>query len=664
MRSHRVRMATRAAACFLTAGLCAAVPAAARDRAAPAWAVAAAKVPTPASAENARAVLLSDEYVITVDAQDHAVERERWATRILEPEGRDDADCMVEYDSGDRLRYFRAWTITATGRQFLAMPSDFKDVGDYGDVDMQSTDRFRILNPPAADPGSVVACETEKQLPPYFSSKDWQIQQSFPVVFESLELALPPGGRYAVSWSRYAPVQPSKMPSGALRWEIKNMPALNLDNHHATPPWEALAARMSVKWGPSAVNGVANQWRQIGEWIDQLEAGRDDPTPQIAAKAQALIAGAPDFYAKLSRITSYIQNNIRYFIVMRGIGGFQAHYAADIYRNGYGDCKDKTTLLIAMLKAIGIRAYYLHVDSERGVINPKAPSLVGDHMVTAIELPPGENDPRLIARVKTSDGKDLLIFDPTDTATPVGLIRGQLQGAYGNLADGADSQLIRMPVLPPSSAVLAREGSFVLDADGTLTGSLTYTFTGGEAASERLDLKDLGAHDVRRDWEESLGSALPGLSLDHFQFQEPSNSSKPISLDLRLRVAGYAHDAGPLLLIRPRVLGSDLRDVPGVMAGKPRVYPIEMGHPGRWTDSFDIKLPAGYALDGTPGPVSVQEPFASYTSSVAVKGGVLHYQRDYVLRQPVIPATDAPAFRKLESAILSDERGMVVLKKQ
>ena len=88
---------------------------------------------------------------------------------------------------------------------------------------------------------------------------------------------------------------------------------------------------------------------------------------------------------------------------MKGIGGWQAHYAADIYRNRYGDCKDKTTLLISMLQAIGIRAYYLHVDSERGVIDPDAPSLIGNHMITAIEMPDGENDPRLMARVKASE---------------------------------------------------------------------------------------------------------------------------------------------------------------------------------------------------------------------------------------------------------------------
>ena len=657
----------KAAAWVAALGMVAAFPAAAHGKKmqpAPDWAVAAAQIPTPAHVKDAHSVLLSDEYLITVDDQNHAVERERWAVRVLTPEGRSDAHCMVEYDTDAKLNYFHSWTIAVDGHQFQAMDTDFKDMGAAGDQDMQFSDRFRVVNPPGADPGAVVACETERHLEPYLSSEDWEIQYPFPVVNESLELALPPGGHYSVSWSRYAPEKPTETPDGHLRWEIKNMPALDLENIEARPVWDALAARMTVMWGDASVNGVPNQWRHIGEWMDQLEAHRTDPTPEITAKAQALVAGTPDFYARLSRITSYIQNNIRYFIVIKGIGGYQAHYAADIFRNGYGDCKDKTTLLIAMLQAIGVQAHYLMVDSDRGVIDPTAPSLYGNHMITAIELPAGESDPRLMARVKTADGKDLLIFDPTDEETPVGLIRGDLQGAYGELADGAESQVIQMPVLKPDSAALIRKGSFVLDADGALTGDLTYTFSGGDAAGQRGSLKEQDAKNVRQSWEQNLGSALPGLSLTGFEFQNPAGLDQPLDLDLKMSVASYARHAGPLLLVRPRVLGSDARGVPDVMDGKPRTYPIELGHPGVWKDDYDIKLPPGYAVDEAPDPVKVDLPFASYTSSVTAKGDVLHFQREYVVKQVELPAAQAADFRNLEDAIMSDEKGMVVLKKQ
>ncbi len=74
--------------------------------------------------------------------------------------------------------------------------------------------------------------------------------------------------------------------------------------------------RMSVQWGDAAVEGTEVQWRAIGAWVSKLEADRPEPSPEITAQTEKkLIAGAPDFYTKLSRITEDIQKNIRYFIV-------------------------------------------------------------------------------------------------------------------------------------------------------------------------------------------------------------------------------------------------------------------------------------------------------------------------------------------------------------
>ncbi|MGC1463637.1 MAG: DUF3857 domain-containing protein [Terracidiphilus sp.] len=642
------------------------LPVLAKDKSMPApdWALNAAKTPTPSTAGDASAVVLFEEYLITVDEQNHAVERQRYAVRILKPQGRSETHCEMEYDTDAKLDYFRSWTLAPDGRQFQAMEADFKDEGANGDRDMQFSERFRVVNPPGSDPGSVVVCEMEGHLRPYMSEEDFPIQWSIPVADAALELILPPGGHYAESWSRFTPVKPVETGANDLRWEIKDVAALDLENLRATPPEEALVARMSVKWGDSAVKGVDNQWRVIGQWEEQLEEHRFDPTPEITAKAQELTVGAPDLYTKLSHITDYIQKNIRYFIVTKGIGGWQAHYAGDIYRNRYGDCKDKTTLLISMLQAIGVRAHYLHVDSERGTINPAAPSLIGNHMITAIELPDGENDPRLAARVKVANGKTLLIFDPTDEETPVGLIRAALQGAWGNLSDGVNSQVLQMPVLAPESAGLSRKGVFTFTADGALTGDVAEVFLGDDAGGERRFIKDSETKDIRERLESSLGAELPGLTFKGFEFHQADDLGKPLDLDLHLSVANYAHSAGPLLLLRPRVLGSHARGVPDVMEGKPRTYPIEIGHPGEWHDTFDIAIPAGYVVDEMPDPVDIDVDFASYKSAVSVKGNLLHYEREYVVRQVEIPATKAGDFRKLEGAILFDEKGTAVLKKQ
>jgi transglutaminase-like putative cysteine protease len=628
----------------------------------PQWGMDAYKTHTPDYVKDAAAVILFDEYVETVDDQGRAVEREREAIRILKPQGRHDAACGVSFDVDEKINYFRVWTIAADEKQYQAQDTDFVDVGDTETPIMLSTAKERVAHPPAVDVGAVVICESEELLEPYFQEKAWHIQSSIPVVFQALEVDLPAGRAHSEAWHRFPPVKPVEVAPNHWRWELKDMPALDLRELRSGPEWAALAARMSVQWGDAAVEGKDNQWRAIGEWETKLEANRPDPSPEITAQTQSLIAGAPDFYTKLSRITEYIQKNVRYFIVMRGIGGWQANPAADIFRNRYGDCKDKTTLLISMLQVAGIHAVYLPVDVRRGYVDPDAPSRFGDHMITAIEIPSNLDvqDARLKAIVKARDGKRYLIFDPTDERTPVGNLRSALQGSYGTLAAGPASQILALPVLDPETNGTEEKGSFTLAADGTLTGSVDTSHIGPEGAHFRHFLKRTDAKEQREDWEHYVAETLPGVTLDAFEFTQPSALDKPLEFHYKVTARQYSHQAGPLLLVRPRVVGS----LALPFDDKPRVYPIDLDATGRWRDSFDIAIPPGYAVDETPDPVSLDLDFASYHSSVSAKGNLLHYEREYVVRQVELPAAKAADFRHLESVILSDEKNAAVLKKQ
>ena len=625
----------------------------------PQWGLDAAKTHTPDYARDASAIILFDEYIETIDAQGRAVEREREAIRILQPQGRGNS-CAVSYDVDEKINYFRAWTIAADEKTYQAQDTDFTESGDTDVPIMLSTRKARVAHPPAVDVGAVEICESEELMEPYSQEKVWSIQNGIPVVFQALEIDLPVGRAHSQSWHNLAPVAPVEVTPNHWRWEVKDMPALILRDTPSHPDLAALSARMSVQWGDAAVEGQDNQWRDIGAWVTKLEADRPAPSPEITAKVQSLIAGALDFCTKVNRITDSIQKDIRYFVVMRGIGGIQANHAADIFRNRYGDCKDKTTLLISMLQVAGIHAVYVLVDDRRGVVDPGSPSAYGDHMIGAIEVPAEVQDPRLKAMVKAKDGKRYLIFDPTNEHTPVGNLPSYLQGSYGTLAAGSSSQVIALPVLDPDANGNDQKGAFTLSTDGTLTGAVDTSHSGPDGAEFRLFLKQTDEKERREIWENYVASTIPGVSLDTFEFTQPKALDKPLEFHYKVTAHQYAHQAGPLLLVRPRVVGSDAL----AFNDKPRTVPIDLSATGRWHDSFDITLPAGYLVDETPDPVNIDTDFASYHSAVTAKANQLHYEREYVVRQVEIPAAKAADFRRFESAILTDERGTAVLKKE
>ena len=224
----------------------------------PQWGLDAYKTRTPDYVKDAAAVILYDEYVETVDDQGRAVEREREAIRILKPQGRHNT-CSVEYDVDEKINYFRVWTIAADEKQYQAQDTDFVDVGDTNTPIMLSTDKARVAHPPAVDVGATVICESEELLEPYFQEKAWHFQNGIPIVFQALEVDLPPGRAHSEAWHRFPPVKPVEVAPNHWRWEIKDMPALDLRELRSGPEWAALAARMSVQWGDAAVEGKDNQ---------------------------------------------------------------------------------------------------------------------------------------------------------------------------------------------------------------------------------------------------------------------------------------------------------------------------------------------------------------------------------------------------------------------
>lgn len=649
-----------AALLFAAASQCAHAGIFGKDTSVPQWGLDAYKTPTPDYAKSSSAVVLYDEVLDSIDGQGRAIERERFAVRILAPQGREHAYCRVSFDVDEKINYFREWTIGADEKQYQAKDTDFADVGDPNVPVMLSSAKTRIVRSPAADPGAVVICESEEVLRSYMHEQVWEFQGDIPAVDQAYELDLPSGLNYFAGWHQYPAQTPSQLQPGHWRWEVKDMKALDLRDVKASLDGAALAARATFDWGSVAVDGKENQWRSLGQWMTGLEEHRTDPTPEITAAAQSLVTGSADFYARLKKITEYIQNNVRYFIVLRGIGGFQAHYAGDIFRNRYGDCKDKSTLLISMLQAVGIRGYYLAVDDRRGVVDPDAPAFLGNHMITAIEVPAEVNDARLMAIAKSVNGKRYLIFDPTNEHVPVGNLPDYEQGSYGILAGGDQSQLLALPVLPPNSNGKERKGTFKLDADGALTGTVQTSNIGSVGADLRSLLKETDEKERRAELEKSVAHDLPGVILESYQYTQPPELDQPLLLEYKVTVPQYAHTAGPLLLVRPRVVGDDAIS----FDDKPRVFPIDLDATGRWHDSFDIALPAGYAIDDLPDLIAVETEFGSYHSTVTAKDNTLHFERELIVKTVELPAEKAAEFRKFESTILFDEKSAAVLKKQ
>jgi hypothetical protein len=627
----------------------------------PDWVKAAAQQELPHYPESTKAVVLLEETTYTVAPDGKAVEHVRRVVKILRPQGRGEAVPVVWYDKDSKVLSMHVWAIGADGHEFVVKDNEIADVGVGESFELYSDSRAKVMaDPPGRDPGGVVAFEYERRDRPYLAETTWDFQENIPHLKESFTLVLPEGFTQTTTWAHFRKDPGIDLEHQRWRWEMDHVAAIDLEHIPMTPAGRALAGRMTVHYaGASLAVPQEGTWQGIGEWYDVLAHDRFLATPEITAKAAELTNGKTDFYDKVEAIGEYTQQKIRYVAIEMGVGGYQPHAAGDIFRGKYGDCKDKATLLSSMLSTVGVHSTLVMVDTKRGVIDPDAPSIMGNHMIAAIEIPKGYDSPKLHSVVTAQTGKRYLIFDPTWDQTPFGQLENNLQGSYGVLMEGKDSQVIELPILDPGLNTVRRAASFQLQADGSLKGNVTEKRFGDLAEGRRYMFTHDDAKEQQHYMDRVTARDFTVFTLSDVKVENAESLNKDLTTTYSLDATHFAAVAGTLLMVRPRVLGSYSLDVDH----KKRELPIDLRETMRGSDEFDIALPDGYVVDELPDPVKLDVGFASYESSTVVQGKSLHYSRTYTLRQVTLPAEKYAALQHLASVIEADEQGRAVLKK-
>src|SRR5204862_4047751 len=124
-------------------------------------------------------------------------------------------------------------------------------------------------------------------------------------------------------------------------------------------PW--LAASFFPPASLSGPNRSVGSWRDLSRWYDDLAGDQVKVDEGVTAKAKELTSNKTTPLEKVQAIAVWMQKNIRYVDIEVGIGGIRPHPSTSILRNSYGDCKDKVTLMRALLRASGINSYFVPI---------------------------------------------------------------------------------------------------------------------------------------------------------------------------------------------------------------------------------------------------------------------------------------------------------------
>ncbi len=229
--------------------------------------------------------------------------------------------------------------------------------------------------------------------------------------------------------------------------------------------------------------GYKTGWSDIRRIVRGFVEEAMTADPKVVAKARELTQGQTTEAGKLSAIHEFVARDVRYVGLEHGHYSHVPRPSEVTLARRYGDCKDKTTLLLDMLRAVGIEA---------------GPVLVSTHREDPdrLQIPASGYFDHLIACGEFGDGRPFCL-DPTDAYSDPSHLGSWLQGAVALHLDSEDG-----PVKLPQETHrwrLDEKLAMTVSADGSLSESLTLSYDGPYAAQIRSSIAGM-PRDERADW--------------------------------------------------------------------------------------------------------------------------------------------------------------------
>ncbi|HKQ69713.1 MAG TPA: DUF3857 domain-containing protein, partial [Polyangiaceae bacterium] len=386
------------------------------------------------------------------------------------------------------------------------------------------------------------------------------------------------------------------------------------------PPYSEVLAHVHVS--------TYKTWDEVAAWYAGLSKDQLRPDEEVRRRVALLTKGLTDPAAKVRAIYDEVVQRTRYVALEFGIYGYKPRPCALTFARGWGDCKDKATLIVTMLKEAGIPAKLVLVRTGmRGESETEPPSLAPfDH---AIAYVPSMN----------------LFLDGTAEYTGSNELPSMDRGALALIVDESGTgKLVHLPDPEASATRRTRKVDAVLAADGTAQLDVKTETSGALAAEERQRYHAKGTRKERvtRD----LAGDFSGFELAPNEGALEMNDLEDIEQPVKLRARGKAVSLG-------RRDGSDLsiplgptgRLVPAFAALSTRKQDIRLHVRSTLEDEVVIHLPANLKVKGPPDNLHQETPFGTFSINAEVSPGKVTVKSKVSFDKTRIAPAEYPAFR-------------------
>ncbi len=328
-----------------------------------------------------------------------------------------------------------------------------------------------------------------------------------PTLTSKYTLFVPKGSKftYHMYSSHSEPVKKSIGAQDEYIWVLTDLPSVKME--------EGMPSLSKIT--PILVAGSVKSWSDIDKWASGKISASVEITDEIRKRATELVTGKYSELDKIKAISDFIRKDIQYIYADLDRGGYTPHPAGEILKSKYGDCKDKSILLIAMLKAVGIEAF-------PAMINPfpydelcDIPLPLFTHMITFIPCA----------------GKEIWL-DMTSGVTPFPELFFPDQGRMAFIVDGKGGKLIRTPADDQNKnySVFNLNASF---SGGKVIISMKTDARGMQSDMLKSVFKELPQEMREQSFKAMIQSYANKAIFDTISFSDLTNSDVPFGVDIK-----------------------------------------------------------------------------------------------------------------------------------
>ncbi len=252
---------------------------------------------------------------------------------------------------------------------------------------------------------------------------------------------------------------------------------------------------------PVVVGSTFAGWGDFRSWYKSAVEGFSTPDERIKELAAELTKGKKTRDEKIRAVFDYVADSIRYVNYVSGEAWLPNRPQISLSRK-QGDCDDKAMLLITLLKAIGIEATEVLVQTRY----TGQSALLRSEKVAIPMFDHG------IAYLPAKDGAPAMWLDATSPQSRLGPLPAMDARTLAFFIDDGPAKMVETPASSPEDHGIDAEWRIELDVrgQGKLTANERHV---GDAAFElRTNLVE---PDARKQWAEQYltGKWVPGVEL-------------------------------------------------------------------------------------------------------------------------------------------------------